>query len=59
MGSRSEQDRAQEITQANRKLRRDQSEHPDTTDQLPRTEQGRDSVRPRPADQDPLDESEK
>ena len=43
---------AQEISEANRKLRRDQSKHPDTTGELPRTEQGRDSVRPQPADKD-------
>lgn len=48
---RSEQE-AREISEANRKLRREQSKHPDTTGELPRTEQGRESVRPQPADKD-------
>ena len=52
MSGKSSKDEAREITEANRKLRREQSEHPDTTEQLPRTDQGRDSVRPQPADED-------
>ena len=43
---------AQEISEANRKLRRDQSNHADTTGELPRAQQGRESVRPQPADKD-------
>lgn len=52
MGKSSKKDEAAEITEANQELLREQDQHPDTTDQLPRVEQGRDSVRPQPADED-------
>lgn len=52
MGRSQKKDQAAEITEANRELLREQDEHPDTTEQLPRVQQGHDSVRPQPADDD-------
>lgn len=43
---------AEEITEANRALRKKQSEQEDPSGSLSRIEEGRESVRPQPADKD-------